>query len=180
MCLRCVLWKVLGFHGSHRGIEANLERLRAVLEMSLYRTRKEVQCLAGWIVMLSRFVAQSGNKCLPFFKVLKQIRNFCQTEECQAAFEIFLAAPYLTRPVEGEMLYLYLVISLVAVSSILVRKYGVQKLVYYTNKLLKDVETQYPKMEVAYALLISSRWLRPYFWAHFIAILTDQPLRSVL
>lgn len=71
MCLRCVLWKVLGFHGSHRGIEANLERLRAVLEMSLYRTRKEVQCLAGWIVMLSRFVAQSGNKCLHFFKVLK-------------------------------------------------------------------------------------------------------------
>lgn len=56
--------KFLNFIVSHRGIEANLENLQAILEMSPPRPRKEVQCLARWIVTLSRFIAWSGNKCL--------------------------------------------------------------------------------------------------------------------
>lgn len=61
----------------------------------------------------------------------------------------------LTRPVEGEMLFLYLAISLDVVSSILTREEGMQKLVYYTSKLLKDAETHNLRMEITYALLIS-------------------------
>ena len=33
---------------------------------------------------------------------------------------------------------------------------------------------------MAYALLITSRKLRPYFQAHAVEVLTDQPLRRVL
>lgn len=56
------------------------------------------------------------------------------------------------------MLYLYLAISSVGVSLVLVRENeGVQMPIYYTNRLLKDVETYYPKIEeVTYALMISS------------------------
>lgn len=72
--------------------------------------------------------------------------------ECQTAFEevcTYLATiPLLTRPVEGEMVYLYLAIFPVIVSSILIwEDEGMQKLVYDTSKLLKDMETRYPKME---------------------------------
>lgn len=89
-------------------------------------------------------------------------------EECQTTFEelcTYLATtPLLTRLVEREILYLYLVISLVIVSSVLIQDdEGIQKLMYYTSKLLKDAETEYLKMEVTYALLISSWWLRSYF-----------------
>lgn len=55
---------------------------------------------------------------------------------------------------------LYLAISPIAVNSILVwEDQGVRKIVYYTNRLLKDMETCYSRMEkVIYALLTSSCW----------------------
>ena len=39
----------------------------------------------------------------------------------------------------------------------------------------------YPKLEkLSYAFLITSRKLRPYFQAHAVEVLTDQPLRRIL
>ncbi|KAK3002434.1 hypothetical protein RJ639_021901 [Escallonia herrerae] len=70
----------------------------------------------------------------------------------------------------------------VAVSTVLIREeVGVQKPIYYINKVLQDVETRYPKIDkIALALIISARRLRPYFQSHTIIILTDQLLRKVL
>lgn len=102
-------------------------------------------------------------------------------EECQTAFEelcMYLAiAILLTSLVEKEMLYLYLASS-VMVSSILIQEVeDMQKPVYYTNKLLKDVETRYPRIEkTTNSLLISSRWLWPLFKVHSITVLIDYPL----
>lgn len=46
---------------------------------------------------------------------------------------------------------------------------------------VRDAELRYHKIEkVAYALIIAARKLRPYFSAHTIVVLTDQPLRRVL
>lgn len=83
-------------------------------------------------------------------------------EECQTTFEelctYLVDAQLQTRLVEGEMMYLYLAISPIAVSSTFVQEdKGTQKPMYYTSRLLKDMETCYPRMEkVVYALLISS------------------------
>lgn len=42
-------------------------------------------------------------------------------------------------------------------------------------------EERYPKMELlAFALVNSARRLKPYFQAHTIIVLTDQPIRKVL
>lgn len=52
---------------------------------------------------------------------------------------------------------------------------------YYTNKALVDAETRYPAMEKwAFALVTAARKLRPYFQAHPIIILIDQPIRQIL
>ena len=48
--------KSLGFMMSQRGIEANLEKVRAILEMTSPRTVKEVQKLTGRIVMRMQIV----------------------------------------------------------------------------------------------------------------------------
>lgn len=72
---------------SHCGIDVNPKKLWAILEMTPYRSRKEVQCLVGWVVVLSQFIARSNDKCLSFFKTLRQIKEFKWTEECQATFE---------------------------------------------------------------------------------------------
>ena len=63
--------KFLGFMVSQRGIEANPEKVRAILEMSSLKTIKEVQSLTGKVAALNRFVLKATDKCLPFFKTLK-------------------------------------------------------------------------------------------------------------
>ncbi|KAK3019490.1 hypothetical protein RJ639_004889 [Escallonia herrerae] len=48
-------------------------------------------------------------------------------------------------------------------------------------KVLHDVETRYLRIDkMAFALITSGRWLRPYFQSHIIIILTDQSLGKVL
>ena len=75
----------MGFMVSQRGIEANLEKVRAILDMKSPKTIKEVQKLTGRIEALNRFVSKAMNKCLPFFKTSKQA--FAWTDECEAAFQ---------------------------------------------------------------------------------------------
>ena len=48
--------KFLGFMVSQRGIEANTEKVKAILEISSPRTVKEMQSLTGRIATLNRFV----------------------------------------------------------------------------------------------------------------------------
>ena len=45
---------------------------------------KEVQKLTGRIAVLNRFVTKATEKCLPFFKTLKQA--FVWMDECEKAF----------------------------------------------------------------------------------------------
>ena len=72
--------KFLGFMVSQRGIEANLDKIRAIMEMAPPRNVKEVQSLNGKITALNRFVSRAMDKCLPFFCTLK--KSFKWTAEC--------------------------------------------------------------------------------------------------
>ncbi|KAK2997045.1 hypothetical protein RJ639_024856 [Escallonia herrerae] len=78
--------------------------------------------------------------------------------------------PLLSKPLPGEDLFLYLSVTKVAVSTVLVREEdGVQKPIYYISKVLQDIETKYSKIDkIALALIISARRLRPYFQSHTI------------
>ena len=72
--------KFLGFMVSQRGIEANPDKIRAIMEMGPPRNVKEVQSLNGKIAALNRFVSRATDICLPFFRTLK--RSFEWTTEC--------------------------------------------------------------------------------------------------
>ena len=129
--------KFLGFIVSQRGIEANPEKVRAILKMSLPRTTKEVQSLTGRVVAFNRFVSKATDKYLPFFKTLK--KAFAWTEECEIAFQElkhYLSNPPLLSPSkEGEDLFLYLAVSITTVSAVLIREENrVQLLVYYVSQ----------------------------------------------
>ena len=52
--------KFLGYLVTARGIEANPEKIRVVLQMEPPKTVKEVQRLAGRIAALNRFVSRSA------------------------------------------------------------------------------------------------------------------------
>ena len=118
--------KFLGFMVSQRGIEANPEKVQAIINMASPRTVKEVLKLTRRISALNRFVSRATDKCLPFFKTLKQA--FAWTDECEAAFQElkrYLSNPPLLSPSkEGENLHLNLAVSTTAVSAALIREGG--------------------------------------------------------
>ncbi|XP_034206019.1 uncharacterized protein LOC117620035 [Prunus dulcis] len=67
-------------------------------------------------------------------------------------------------------------------TSVLIRKPEKAELpIFYVSKALQSAELRYPPLEqLALALVVSARRLRPYFQAHGIKVLTNQPLRQVL
>ena len=118
--------KYLGFMVSHRGIEANPDKIQAILNIEPLRNIKEVQSLTGQVVALNKFVSKATDKCLPFFKVLK--KAFEWTDECQKAFQdlktYLTTTPLLSPSIPSEELYLYLVVSSHTMSSVLIREEG--------------------------------------------------------
>ena len=115
--------KFLGFMVNHRGIEANPDKIRAILDMRSPSSTKELQCLNGRVAALSRFVSKSTDKCLPFFRILwKAFHWGPEAEEAFQKLKAYLATPpLLSHAVPGEVLYLYLSASPSAVSSVLIR-----------------------------------------------------------
>ena len=102
--------KYLGFIVNNRGIEANLDKIKAVLDMPPPSNIKEVQRLIGRI---GRFVSKASDKCQPFFQVLK--KDFQWDTHCEEAFAVlktYLSSPpILVSPSKGELLILDLAVS---------------------------------------------------------------------
>ncbi|GAU39237.1 hypothetical protein TSUD_396840 [Trifolium subterraneum] len=89
--------------------------------------------------------------------------------------------PVLTRPVEGEKLYLYLAVASEAISAVLIRETEQgQKSVYFVSRALQGPELRYLQIEkIALAVIIAARKLRYYFLAHSVVIRTDQPVKQL-
>ncbi|XP_024033525.1 uncharacterized protein LOC112095658 [Citrus clementina] len=178
--------KFLGFMVSHRGIEANPEKIQAIVQMTSPRNLKEMQSLTGRLAALSRFISKATDKCQPFFQVIRRGKKTEWTPECEEAFrnlkQYLQQAPLLSTPRDEDKLYLYLAVSDRAASSVLVREEeGVQYPIYYTSKALLDAEARYPPLEKwALALVVAARKLRPYFQAFPVSVITNQPLRQTL
>jgi hypothetical protein len=98
--------KVLGCLVFIKGIEANPYNIRAILQMELLQTRKEVQKLTGHIIALNRFIAEP-----PFLHGTKGSAKVEWGSEQQKAFEdlklYFQQLPTLSSPEQGQPLILY-------------------------------------------------------------------------
>ena len=73
--------KFLEFMVSQKGIEANPDKIWAIIEMAPLRNVKEVQSLNSKVAVLNRFVSKATDKRLPFFRTLK--KSFKWMTECQ-------------------------------------------------------------------------------------------------
>ena len=106
--------------------------------------------------------------------------------ECETALKHLketLSTPLvLSRPDQGEVLYLYLSVSFDGVSAVLASETTEgQKPVYFPNKALLGPETRYQKIKkVALVLLITARRPRQNFLAHKVIVQTDQHIRQIL
>ncbi|KAK0571858.1 hypothetical protein LWI29_022699 [Acer saccharum] len=167
--------KVLGFMVHERGIEANPEKIKAILELQSPTTLKQVQGLTGRLAALNRFISRSTDRCLPFFQVIKKGRGMNWDEESKRAFrelQSYLTnPPLLVKPLPGDILQLYLAVSSTVTSAALVKECegGIQRPIYYVSRSLSKAEKNYNQMEkLAFALVVVVRKLRPYFQAHSV------------
>ena len=121
--------------------------------MASPKTIKEVQKLIGRIAALNMFISKVTDKCLPFFKTLKQA--FTLTDEYEKA----------EQSKEGENLYLYLALLATVVSATLIQEEDRTQLpVYYVSQAFQEAKAKYPWIEkIAFAFIVSSRKLHPYF-----------------
>lgn len=62
--------KFLIFIVSHRGIEANLKKIKVLVEMRSPTKKKEVQKLTKCVAALNRFVSKAIDQCVPLFNTL--------------------------------------------------------------------------------------------------------------
>ncbi|RVW56687.1 Retrovirus-related Pol polyprotein from transposon 17.6 [Vitis vinifera] len=152
--------KFLGFMVSQRGIEVSPDQVKAIMETPPPRSKKELQRLTGKLVTLGRFIARFTDELRLFFLEIRKAGASGWTDSCQNAFEkikhCLMQPPILSNHIPKEKLYMYLAVSEWAVSAVLFRcpSPKEQRPIYYK--------------------------LRPYFQAHPVVVLNDQPLRNIL
>ena len=133
------------------------------------------------LATLNRFISKFSDRCRPFYQLLKKWKGFRWDDECEKAFqdlkEYLMRAPMLSAPEPGEELFIYLSVSEHAVSAVLLRDQGVQRLMYYISKTLVDAETRYlPLKKLVLALVHATRKLPQYFQAHTVYMLIEHLL----
>jgi hypothetical protein len=111
---------------STKGIEANPNKIEAILRMEPPSTKKGAQRLTGRLASLNRFISRSAERNLPFFEVLKLAEVFQWGSAQQKAFEelkqYLIDLTTLTPPAPGAPLLLYVAASHSAVSAALVQE----------------------------------------------------------
>ncbi|KAM0957205.1 hypothetical protein FF1_025377 [Malus domestica] len=117
--------KFLGFMISQRGIEANPEKIKTILNMKELVTLKDIQNLIGKVAALTRFISKATTRCAHFFKALKGSKKYIAwTDECAEAFknlkDYMSKTSMLSKPEVGDTLIIYLSVSVSVVSSVLI------------------------------------------------------------
>jgi hypothetical protein len=139
--------QLLGYVISARGIEANPEKISAVMRITRPVCLLDAQKLAGRVAALSRFIPRLSDKAMPLYRLLKKSDSFEWTSEAQSALEVLKAAlqntPVLAVPLPKEPMLLYVAASNRAVSTVNIierKEEGKEQLVqrpgYYISEVL--------------------------------------------
>lgn len=147
---------------------------------------KEVQYLTGRLAALYCFVSCVRDQDFLFFSTIKKKEKFKWTSKCDEAFQrvkYFLMSPLiLTRLREGSPLHLYLSITNLAISSLLVQETDkAERSTSFLSKVFRGNEAWYKNIEkLALAIIVMERNLFSYFQGQNIFIKTNYPIQQVL
>jgi hypothetical protein len=116
--------KVLSCLVSTKCIEANPDKIKAIIQMQPPQRRKDVQKLTGRIASLNRFISKLAECNLPFFTILRGSANIEWGAKQRKAFDDLKSylqhLPTLSSPEQGQPLILYVSVTHSAITGALV------------------------------------------------------------
>src|SRR4051812_9375255 len=180
--------KLLGFIVSQRGIEVDPDKVKAIQEMPVPRTEKEVRGFLGRLNYISRFISHLTATCEPIFKLLRKDQPIKWNGDCQVAFETIKRylqePPILVPPVSGRPLIMYLTVLERSMGCVLGQQDETgrkEHAIYYLSKKFTDCESRYSPLEkTCCALAWASKRLRQYMLNHSTWLISRMdPLKYV-
>ena len=177
--------KLLGYMVNERGIEADPDKIRVILDMPASRTEREVRGFLGRLQYISRFITRLIDICKSVFRLLRKSQPTVWDDQCQRAFEkireYLLLPPVLVPPTPGHPLLLYLSVSNVALGCMLAQlnDSGKERVIHYLSKRMLDYKTSYVMIErYCLALVWTTRQLRHYMTEYSVHLISHlDPLR---
>nr|XP_027127753.1 uncharacterized protein LOC113743866 [Coffea arabica] len=181
--------KLLGFIVSKKGIEIDPAKIKAIRDMSIPKTQKDVKSFLGKINFIGRFIAQLTSTSEPLFKLLKRDAPMDWNENCQQAFDkiknYLLNPPVLMPPQPGRPLIMYLSVLDEAVGCVLGQHDGSgrkEQAIYYLSKKFTAYETNYSFLERSCCALVwAAQKLRHYLLGYTTYLIScSDPLQYLL
>uniref|UniRef100_A0A2N9EIX4 Integrase catalytic domain-containing protein n=1 Tax=Fagus sylvatica TaxID=28930 RepID=A0A2N9EIX4_FAGSY len=147
--------KFLGFLVHNRGIDVDPAKASAIATMKPPTSHKELKSFLGRLSYIRRFIPGLAAVTSTFSHLLKKGVSFDWSAKCQEAFEriqaIMTKLPTVCAPIAGKPLRLYLASNSQAIGALVAQENndGIEQLVYYVSRGLKDTETRYSVAERA-------------------------------
>nr|CAN76420.1 hypothetical protein VITISV_005041 [Vitis vinifera] len=177
--------KLLGYMVNERGIEADPDKTRAILDMPAPRTEREIRDFLGRLQYISRVITRLTYICESIFRLLRKSQPTVWDDRCQRAFErireYLLSPPVLVPLTPGYPLLIYLSVSDVALGYMLAQldDSDKERAIYYPSKRMLDYETRYVMIKrYCLALVWVNRRLRHYMTEYSVHLISRlDPLR---
>ncbi|KAJ1431731.1 Retrotransposon, unclassified-like protein [Sesbania bispinosa] len=153
-------------------------KVEAIARMKPPTNIKEAQQLVGKMGYIRHFIPTVGELVGPLCILLKERSIFTWTEEHKKTFDKIkqkmTSVCVMSPPVPKKSLRLYIAVTEQAISGLIAQEVeGQERPVYYWSRVLKYVETRYPKQE-CYCLTLpyAAKEYKHYFQAHTIEVMS--------
>jgi hypothetical protein len=161
--------KLLGHIVSADGVKIDPERVEAIKNMSLPRSKKDIQSFLGTINFIRRFIVNFVELTKHITTMLRKDSEVKWTEAARHSFnaikEAITTTPVLISPDFSKVFYIFSFSSRDTIAAVLLHKNAddQEQSVAFFSKVLRDAEVKYELLEKqAYALIKSLKDFRVY------------------
>jgi ribonuclease HI len=145
--------KILGHIVSEDGVKVNPKRVEAIRNLSLPRSKKDIQSFLGTINFVRRFIGNFAELTKHITAMLKKDSKMKWTEATRQSFndikEAITTAPILISPDFSKVFYIFSFASNDTIAAVLLQKNAddQEHPVAFFSKVLRDAELKYELLE---------------------------------